>query len=136
MPPSRPTLALALALSLLAGVAQALPPLRDNAHVTQRLVGARIGDVIRRTCPSIHPRIITFMIETNRLKSYVLSLGYTEAEIEAFIEDKAEQARIKALAAAYMKANGVVEGDVESYSRMGRAEIARSSITGSMRYER
>ena len=141
MTPFRPTtrrgaMVLALALSLAATAAQALPPLRDNAHVTERLLAAQIGDVIRKTCPTIHPRIFTFLVETNRLKAYVQSLGYSDAQIDAYINDKAEQARIKAMAAAYMKANGVVEGDVESYCKLGHAEIARRSITGSLLYER
>ena len=128
-----PVLAPVLALSL-ASAAWALPPLNRNAYINDRLVAAQIGDVIRKTCPSIHARILHALSEGRKLEKYARDLGYSKAQIDAFTGSKVEQQRVKDAAAAYMAANGVVPGDVESYCRLGRAEIARRSITGSLLY--
>ena len=40
--------------------------------------------------------------------------------------------RIKAAAKDYLKAAGAVEGDVESYCKVGRNEIAKGTLTGSL----
>lgn len=127
----RPLLA-ALALLLTAAPAQALPPLSSNTYINERLVAAQVGDLIRRTCPSISARLITAYREMKKLEAYAKRLGYSDAQIKAFINDKDEKARVKAEARAYMHAKGVVEGDRESYCRLGREEIAAGTITGSL----
>lgn len=127
-------LAAALAASLVSGAsrAEALPPLSQNSYINDRLIAARVGDIIRKNCPSVSARLIYAYTQAKALERYALGLGYTEDEVETFIKDKVEKKRVFAAADAYMAANGVVEGDAESYCRLGRAEIEKQSIIGSL----
>lgn len=116
----------------LAGPALALEPLNKDAHVTESLVAVRVGDTIRNTCPSISAKMFTVLAKWNDLKAYLRDKGYTEEQVETFRKDKTEKARIKGLAAEYLKAAGAVEGDVESYCKVGRDEIAKGTLAGSL----
>lgn len=109
-----------------------LPPLSDNAYINERLIAAKIGDLIRRTCPDIEARRIFAIREALKLRDYALELGYSMDEIEAFVESDREKQRVTDAASAYLSANGVVEGDASSYCALGRAEIERGSITGTL----
>jgi hypothetical protein len=131
-----PIVALTLGILFAAVKAQALPALSENGYINDRLVAAQIGDIIRKTCPDIGARMIHALNEARKLKNYALDQGYTEDQIEDFISSKAEKARVRAIADAYMAENGVVKGDVETYCALGRAEIERRSITGSLIYEK
>jgi hypothetical protein len=121
----------ALAVAL-ASPARALPPLAENGYINERLLAAQIGDLIAKTCPSIVARETYALFQALKLKSYANDLGYSDAEIKAFIRAPAEKKRVRDAALRYMKAKGVVEGDPESYCTLGRDEIARKSITGTL----
>lgn len=120
------------AFALLSAPAMAKVPLEDNQHITDSLMAGRVADVIRSTCPSISARMVTAYAKLEDLKQYAIDQGYTEAEVKAFLKDKAQKDRIKALAADYLKKAGAVEGDVESYCVAGRAEIDKGTLAGSM----
>lgn len=121
-----------IALAALAVPALAKVPLNQNQHITDSLVAGRVADVIRSTCPSISARMFTALSGLEDLKQYAIDQGYTETEVKAFLKDKTEKARIKGLATDYLARAGAVEGDVESYCVVGRDEIARKTLTGSL----
>ncbi|MBE2278373.1 MAG: DUF5333 domain-containing protein [Rhodobacteraceae bacterium] len=125
-------LSLLAALFLVAGPAFALEPLASERHINDSLRAGRIGDVIRKTCPTIKARMFVVMAKVDDLKSYALKKGYSRDEVEAFLKDPAQKNRLKAEAAAWLKAQGAVEGNTESYCRVGEAEIARGSLVGSL----
>ena len=125
-------LPLTLALGLAAGSAAALEPLSAERHINDSLVAARVADRIRRTCPSIDARLIRAYTEARALERYALQKGYSKAQIDAFLDSDAERARIYAAAERYMARAGVREGDVDSFCRAGRAEIAANTIAGSL----
>lgn len=124
-------LPLAIALPMAPAFAQAVP-LSKDAHITESLVAARAGDTIRKTCPSISARMFTVWSKSEDLKRYARSKGHTEATVSAFLKDPAEKKRITGLADAYLKRAGVKAGDVESYCRVGRDEIAKKTLMGSL----
>lgn len=119
-------------LALAAVPASAQVPLAQEAHINEQLMAAAVGDVIRKTCPSISARMVTVYFKMKELEKYAREAGYREADVKVFLKDDAEKARIKGMAADYMTANGVVAGDVESYCTLGRAEIAKGSLIGSL----
>ena len=123
---------LTLVAVIAASPALALEPLNKDTHVTESLVAVRVGDTIRNTCPSISAKMFTVLAKWNDLKAYLRAKGYTEDEVEAFRKDKVEKARIKGLAADYLKQAGAVEGDAESYCKVGRDEIAKGTLAGSL----
>ena len=122
------------AFALCAGMAsgQATVPLAEEPHINEQLMAASVGDVIRNTCPSISARMVTVFFKAKELEKYARKAGYQEDEVKAFLKDKSEKARIKAMAADYMAANGVVEGDVDSYCALGTSEIAKDSAIGAL----
>ena len=112
--------------------AQAAVPLNEEPHINNSLMAVAVGNAIRKTCPSISARMLVALSKGRELQNYALEKGYSKDEMEAFLDNKTEKARVKALAADYMAANGVVDGDVESYCTLGRAEIAKDSLIGSL----
>lgn len=127
------TLAAAL---LIAAPAYALEPINEEAHINGTLLQGFIADRIADTCPTLAPRKLRALGELNKLRDYALSKGYTADEVRAFVTSKTEKARGKALAAEWLAEAGAVEGDAESYCRIGRDEIAKGSLIGSLLRDR
>ena len=105
------------------------PALRDIPGVTEGLLTVELGNVIRKRCPEISARFfagVAFMFEIKGLAS---AAGYSDAEIRAFVEDRAEEGRIKALADAWLARRGASRGDAASLCRVGAEEIdARTQL--------
>ena len=55
-----------------------------------------------------------------------------EVVLEAFIDDPVQKARIKKLASVYLSRAGARAGNIESFCRVGRDEIARGTLAGSL----
>ncbi len=127
-----PATALAVALTLTAVAAQAKPHLRDVAEVDDGLLAIGLADEIRKTCPDISARMIKAYRFINDIRNRARALGYSEAEIDAYRKSDAEKARLKAEGKAYLTANGVVEGQPETYCALGRMEIQKSSQIGAL----
>ena len=120
------------AAALVGGMAgaRALPPLEDNPRIVHELVAGEVGYQIQKHCPSISPRYLRAMARLNKLKNYALEEGYTEAQMEALDDNDAAKAKRDRLVDEYLAANGVTEGDADSYCRLGLAEIEKNSLTG------
>lgn len=125
-------LATLLTLTAAPVVAEAAMPLAEEPHINGQLVAAMVGDIIRKQCPEIEGRYTVAVTRALALKRYALDQGYTEEEIEVFLDSKAEKARIRALAKAYLLEQGAASGDVAAHCAVGRAEIAKGSLTGSL----
>lgn len=123
---------LTLILFSLSSPLRALPALADDQHITLSLMSAGVGDSIRNKCPTISARIFVALRKVKELEKYAKKLGYSEAQIKAFISSKPERERIRGLVRAYMVENGVVEGKKETYCSLGRAEIAKGSLIGQL----
>ena len=119
-------------VAALASPAAALEPLSTERHINDSLISARVADRIRKACPSIDGRVIYAFSQARALKGYARGKGYSEAEIEAFLDSKAERARIYAAAETYLAQKGATEGNAESYCAVGRNEIAARSLIGSL----
>lgn len=121
--------AMLLAAPLAAG---ALPPLSENRHINDRLFAAAVGDEIRNNCPGISARMMTVLAEARALERHALGLGYTEAQIRAYLRDREARRAMRARRDAWLEANGAVPGDADSYCRIGLREIEARSFIGSL----
>jgi hypothetical protein len=121
----------ALALGLTAMPAAAKPALRDVPAIDDALLDLGIADIIRKQCPDISPRMIRAVSFVWDLKSRAKSMGYSDAEIDAYVDSDAEKARMRARGAAFFKARGVDTSNPQSYCALGREEIRKSSRIGS-----
>lgn len=125
-------IATAIALTVLAAPAAALEPLAQEKYINDRLIAARIADRVRRKCPTIDGRLIYAYSEARKLMKYARNKGYSQDQIDAFIDSKPEKKRIYGIADQYLADNGAKPDDAESYCRIGRQEIARKSVIGSL----
>ena len=125
-------LPIALIGALLATPAAALEPLAKEKYINDRLVAARIADRIRRTCPTIDGRIFYAYGEARKLKSYARDKGYSNAQIDAFLDSKPDKKRIYAVAEDYLTRKGAKAADPQSFCAIGRQEIAAKTIIGSL----
>ncbi|MBK8440954.1 MAG: DUF5333 domain-containing protein [Rhodobacter sp.] len=121
------TIVLALVLAM---PAFALEPINKEPYINATLLQGFIADKIADNCPTLSPRNLRALNELEKLKNYALKKGYSAAEIRAFVTSKAEKARGKADAAEWLKEAGAVEGDGESFCKIGRDEIARGTLAG------
>lgn len=120
----------AAALIVATQTAFAKPALKDVSYISNSFVQFGIADEIRKNCDSIRPRMLRVVSFVNGLKSHAEGLGYTETEIDAYVDNDAEKKRLLGLAYTYMQANGVVKGQSETFCALGRAEIAKNSAAG------
>jgi hypothetical protein len=112
------------------GSAKALPPLTENERVRAELVAGGVSYEIQKHCPSIDGRELRAFGRLNKLMAYARSLGYTDADFRKVHKDPAARALHKTLVTAYLKKNGVKEGDPQSYCRLGQAEMAQKTLSG------
>lgn len=132
----RNTVLVLAAVLMTAGATAAKPPLRDVAQVDDAVFDVAIADTIRKNCPDIAPRMIRAYALYRETRQLALSLGYTDAEIEAYGNSDTEKARLRAKGEAYLRSNGVVASDPQSYCALGRKEIEKSSRIGSLLREK
>ena len=126
-------LVIATGLMTAAGSARAdrYDALRNDERLHNGLLVVTIGRHIERTCPSIDRRNLAANAFLLGLANHAMGLGYTRAEVTAYVEDDAEQERYIALARQYFAERGVTEDtDAEGACRVGRDEIAAGSPIG------
>ena len=122
---------LILILSLLATPAFSQSvPLKEVEHVREGLITAGMALKIDEECSSVTVRMLRGLAFLNGLRSHAEGLGYTDAQIEAHLDDKAEEMRLRAIANDRLAAKGAVVGDAASYCAVGEAEMAAGSQLG------
>lgn len=125
-------LALAGLMAASTAAAAQLPPLAENERVRNEFLAGAVGDAIVDNCPSISARMLVVIGRLNDLQRYARSLGYTDEDIRAFRKSPENRAQLDRMRDAYLAANGVVPGDAESYCALGRQEIERGTLIGTL----
>ena len=127
------TILLATSLaSVLPQMAAAKPSMRDIPEIENTLFAAALGHEVSEKCPTIKARRMKAMGIALRLRARANELGYSDAEIRAYLKSDTEKARMRAKGEAYLKANGVDYNKIESFCVFGHAEIAKSSAVGAL----
>tara|TARA_R110002051_G_scaffold14460_10_gene46902 strand:- start:2976 stop:3383 length:408 start_codon:yes stop_codon:yes gene_type:complete len=122
--------AVALGVIAVAGSLQAKPALKDVEYVREGLIATGIAIEISQKCSGISPRYFRGISYLNSLKDHAAGLGYSEAEIDAYTNDKAEENRLKEVARTRLSAMGAIMGDGASYCNVGQSEIAKNTPIG------
>lgn len=89
-----------------------------------------IADALRRSCADIEARLLRAFGELNRLKSMARDLGYSDAEIDAYVASRDEKARMRDKAKAYVLTYGVQVDDVSAFCQFGRDQISAQTRIG------
>lgn len=119
----------ALTIAVAAQAAPAKQSLREVKSIDDGLFEIALADQIRKKCSSISPRLMRAYGVMRALEREARALGYTEAEIEDFVESDVEKARMRKRESAYFKARGFRQ-DASGYCSLGRQEIERDTGTG------
>ena len=125
------TLVLSAALSLsMIAPANAASGLPAEKEINDGLLIAAVAEKIQRECGSIGGRLMKGRAYLNGLKDQANARGYSDAEIEAYINDDLEKAKMRERRNAYFKRNGASNLDPDSLCVLGHKEIARKSQIG------
>ncbi|MBF9045236.1 hypothetical protein HKCCE4037_17975 [Rhodobacterales bacterium HKCCE4037] len=107
-------------------------PLRESAEIENGLLVVMVGSFIVEGCDDISVRRLRSTPYMIGLARQAMGLGFSQAEVEEFIDDPVERARVEARADAYLAQNGAARGDAASLCRVGRDEISAGSTIGRM----
>lgn len=121
---------LAAAIAAAMSGAPAAAGLADEPRVTEPLVIVGMADQLRKTCGSVDARMVRAYTYLRGIARVALDLGYDRATIEAYIEDRGQKARLRAVAAERLAARGVRAGDEAAHCRLAREEIAADTAVG------
>ncbi len=124
------SLILGLTLTTMAS-ADARAGLADEADINAGLLTVAVADKIRRECDDISGRLLAARSYVTGLKKMAVDRGYTEAQIDAYINDSEEKAQMRERRNAYFKSKGASNLDAQSLCDLGRAEIRNRSLVGS-----
>jgi hypothetical protein len=112
--------------------AEAKPHLSDVAEVENILFAAAIAHEVSEKCPNLSARRMKAIAMAWQLRSRANDLGYSDAEIRAYVESDVEKSRMRSKGESFLKQNGVSYSDPETFCAFGRAEIAKSSAIGAL----
>lgn len=121
---------LALATVFSAGHLSAQTALKDVAKVRDGIIFVGMAYEISEKCDSINARLFRGLGYLESLRSHARDLGYSEAEIDAYINDEAEKDRLEGIARAQLAQLGVVPGQEASYCAVGRAQMDANTRVG------
>lgn len=102
----------------------------DEADINEGLVYIAAADKIRRECSSINGRMLKAQRYANLLRGIARDRGYTDAEIDAYLDNKEERAKVRAQRNVYFESQGASNLDPASLCTLGHAEIARKTKIG------
>ena len=125
--PVRSLLLAALATTLALPASAAL---RDERGIGEGLITVGIAYEISEVCPTIDARRLRGLNYLLSLRSAARNLGYSAAEVEAYIDDDAEKDRLEAIARQRLSRMGARKGDVRAHCTVGRQEVAKDSQIG------
>lgn len=124
------TTALIAATVMGAGYASAQAELKDVTRIRDGIVHAGMAYELSEECGDLSARLFRGISFLQSLKNHARELGYSDDEIDAYIDDNAEKDRLEILARAELARLGVVEGDEATYCAVGRDQIARNTRVG------
>ena len=118
--------------ALVAGASAVRSDLSQETSITEGLIAVGIAYEIGEQCSSINARVLMGISYLNQLKSEAQSLGYYDADINAYVDNDAEQDRLEAIARGRLADLGAVSGQAETYCTVGLAQIEQQTVAGQL----
>lgn len=126
----RTTLTTAAVLALLGAMPAHAADLADEAEIRDALLIVGMAYELSEKCGPVDARTVRGISTLLNLKSRARQLGYSDAEIDAYIDDKAEKDRLEVIARSQLEQLGVVTGQEDTYCAVARDQIARNTGVG------
>lgn len=111
-------------------VAADLPPLREVKEIDQNMLWVAMAIEVSDKCQTIAPRTLKGVAFLWSLKGKASDLGYSDAQIKAYIESDEEEARIRKLGEAYVRDRGLDPKVAADLCTFGEQEIAANTQIG------
>lgn len=124
-----------LSLALIAGTvtgASAKAGLANEKDINAGLLAVAAADKIRRECDSLGGRFFKARSYASELKALARERGYSDAEIDAYVNNKANRKAMRERRNAYFKSKGASNLDAQSLCVLGRAEMSKKSAIGAL----
>ncbi|SHJ20478.1 DUF5333 domain-containing protein [Wenxinia saemankumensis] len=116
--------------ALFAASTAARSELRNERSITEGLIATAIAYEIGDKCDDLSARMVRGVQYLWALKAEAERLGYTEEQIQAFMDNDTEKDRLEAIARQRLRDLGGVEGDWATYCAVGREQIAADTPIG------
>lgn len=113
-----------------AGNLSAQTALKDVAQVREGIIAVGMAVEISDKCGSISPRTLRGISYLRSLQDIARGLGFSQAQIDAYVDDKTEKRRLEGIARARLADMGVIEGQESTYCAVGRTEISQGTAVG------
>jgi len=108
----------------------AKPPLRDVQEIDDMVMVIAVANEIRKRCDDISARLLLAYSTVNGLKALARDMGYTEDEIDEYVNSKSEKKRMRAKAEGFLAKNGVREDDRKALCSFGKRQIQSQTEIG------
>lgn len=99
-------------------------PLNEDVHLENGLLLVSASNQLRGRCDEVSLRFFRSLSFMQSLQSHARDLGYLDDEIDAYLKDKTEKARVKARARRYLESLGADFDDDATFCAVVRQEIA------------
>lgn len=114
----------------IAGSASAQSALKDVQRVRDGIIHVGMAFEISEQCDSLRPRTFRGLSFLNTLKNYATELGFSDADIDAYINDDAEKDRLEGIARQELIRLGAEQGNAATYCAVGRAQMDAGTRVG------
>lgn len=121
---------MALCLTATASSAAANPATVER--VTEGLINAGMAIELDDNCGDVKVRLIRGLNFLQGLKNHLSDLGYSNAEIDAYIDNRAEKDRLEVIARGRLAELGVVVGQPATYCSVARAQVNQGTQIGQL----
>lgn len=123
-------LRMCIAVMGVAGSASAQNALKDVQYIRDGIIHLGMAYQIGESCDSLRARRLRGLGFLNSLRTHAVELGYSDAEIDAYVNDKAERRRLEGIARRELARLGANDADAASYCAVGRAQMAANTRIG------
>lgn len=123
------TTAAVMGLTMLATTASANPS--DVSRVTEGLIAVGMAFELSEQCDSVSARKVRGLNFLFGLKSHLQELGYSNREIDAYIDNRVEKDRLEAIARQRLETLGVRTDQPATYCSVARDQMAQGTLAGS-----
>ncbi|PRY80261.1 hypothetical protein CLV80_101112 [Yoonia maritima] len=122
--------AITIAVTGMVSPLAAQTPLKDVAEVRNGIIYVGMAYEISRKCDDIGARTWRGLNYLQSLKRRASDLGYSDAQIDAYVDDDAEKDRLESIARQQLRQLGVVPAEPATYCAVGHAQIAANTRVG------
>lgn len=123
-------IAMLCALCLPTTAPQAAHPLSEVAEIDDGLMAIAIADEMRRRCDGVQPRYWRAFQTLRQLEARARDLGFSDAQIEAYVTSDAEKARMREKATAWLAERSVDVADTDAFCGYARRAIDAENAIG------